>query len=341
MGERKHKLDESVFDVITEQSAYWIGFMMADGCVSQPISKISRKLLTPKLQLGLSVVDIDHVQKFKRFLGSSHKITVSTHQSKGVSHLNALLPITSRRLVAALAKYGVVPRKSHTAKVIGLEFDRHFWRGAIDGDGSIWLGTRRIKGGEYQFPCLNFCGSGEMVNQFINFVRHHVPNCRAQACFNGSIYYVNLSFRIATQIIDILYRDCKIALDRKLSLAACILQSRASDLLPREKVVPISQIRRDSRLCIICGGIPEPNKLRCADHLKIAVTYSQKNQAKRLKKATYKVVEEKKCPGCETVKSRACFSKDARTTDGLVCRCKLCVASSRSKTVRVDRALWG
>jgi transposase-like protein len=66
-GRRTHTLDESVFDTITEESAYWIGFLMADGCIG------SKK---PVVSLCLADEDRHHVERFRSFLKSSHKISI-------------------------------------------------------------------------------------------------------------------------------------------------------------------------------------------------------------------------------------------------------------------------
>jgi hypothetical protein len=38
--------------------------------------------------------------------------------------------------------FGVIPKKRLVAKVIGLEGNRHFWRGVLDRDG--WLETEMV-----------------------------------------------------------------------------------------------------------------------------------------------------------------------------------------------------
>ena len=66
-------LNESSFDVLTEQSAYWIGFLIADG-------NICYKKGIPIIALHLKDIDLPHLHKFREFVGSSHKVgVVLTH----------------------------------------------------------------------------------------------------------------------------------------------------------------------------------------------------------------------------------------------------------------------
>ena len=56
-------IDDSVFDKIdTEEKAYWLGFLYADGSISSSSYQI---------ELSLSSVDVNHIKKFKRFLNDS------------------------------------------------------------------------------------------------------------------------------------------------------------------------------------------------------------------------------------------------------------------------------
>ena len=128
---RTYTHDPTYFDAITDEArAYWLGFLLADGCVTNG----------NRLQLLLGVVDRAHVDAFREALRSTHPIVeratvggykpgaVIVHYSLRCSHL-----------AAALARWGVTPRKSHTAvpPVLPPELARHFWRGMVDGDGYI------------------------------------------------------------------------------------------------------------------------------------------------------------------------------------------------------------
>jgi DNA-binding Xre family transcriptional regulator len=221
---RKYALNQEAFDTVTDESAYWVGFLMADGCVSD--GSDGRYALT----LALSDRDIIHVEKFRQFLGSGQSVRHETKFSTtrvlrgkaSQSRPSARLHILSRKLVTALAVYGVTPRKSHTAYVIGLEDNRHFWRGVIDGDGWITgrLGTL----------ILGLVGSKPMMEQFRSFVSSVAPGSQQQVrktVYN--IYEFRLSGRRAQAIIRHLYADAPISLNRKQELADEVIQAEFLD----------------------------------------------------------------------------------------------------------------
>lgn len=196
-------LNETVFDTITEESAYWIGFLMADGCVTN----------VNQIQLGLATRDRDHVVRFRSFLGSSHKIS---NRNNG---LGAGLTVSSSHLVSVLAQYGVVPRKSLTAQVIGLQDNRHFWRGVVDGDGSLMLPTPKRSS-----HLLRLCGSFFLMSQFAEFVKVHL-DIDTSVRKHKTIFEVGPGQAKSFKIVSLLYSDCAIALPRKLEHAQIFMRS--------------------------------------------------------------------------------------------------------------------
>ena len=54
------KFNEHIFDIIdTEEKAYWLGFIYADGCIS---------LKTNAFEISLKYDDINHLNKFNTFM---------------------------------------------------------------------------------------------------------------------------------------------------------------------------------------------------------------------------------------------------------------------------------
>lgn len=197
---RIHSLDQSVFDVITEESAYWLGFLIADGCVTH------QKRNNPYLTMALQTKDLDHLKAFKRFMGSSHKLYRHTQREAFIFN------VSIDTLVPVLAKYGIVPRKSHIAQASSeLASNRHFWRGVVDGDGSVGIFTKRNQ------PFLHLAGAKPLMSQFAAFVLTVVPAYRGSVRPARSIFVVALSGSTAYHVGRHLYQNCDTCLPRKQS----------------------------------------------------------------------------------------------------------------------------
>ena len=132
--------------------------LMADGCVQQRPKK------SAEISLQLALKDAAHVKAFGSFLGTERPITNYT----GRDGVMVRMQVSSNRLAASLARFGVVPRKTYCAKVLCIEKSVDFWRGMIDGDG--WVSTVKRQQGRRPRPVIGLCGTGEIVNQFTDFV---------------------------------------------------------------------------------------------------------------------------------------------------------------------------
>ena len=127
----KKKVNSNFFDEInTEEKAYWLGFMYADGYVSKN---------TDAIELALCENDYAHVLKFKKSLNANHTISEKYATLNGKVFKAYRLSIRDKQLKESLQKHGCVPNKSLILTFPKIEKDliRHFIRGYFDGDGSI------------------------------------------------------------------------------------------------------------------------------------------------------------------------------------------------------------
>lgn len=137
--------DYTKFDNIdSEEKAYWLGFIFADGYVNTNGNKFG---------INLSLKDISHLEKFNKFLNYPKGLTISkTHQfgTKSTTNNNGeelymvSTVIGNKHMRDSLISKGCVPNKSLILKfpseeILPKELQRHFIRGYFDGDGTIGL----------------------------------------------------------------------------------------------------------------------------------------------------------------------------------------------------------
>ena len=94
------RCDETVFDKINnEESAYWLGFLYADGNISSTGNR---------LEVRLSIKDLSHLEKFRSFLKLSTEIRTGICNGNGFCHL----AVRNKHLWETLNTLGCYPQKS-------------------------------------------------------------------------------------------------------------------------------------------------------------------------------------------------------------------------------------
>lgn len=134
---KKHVNSLFFNEIDTEEKAYWLGFLTADGYVQD---------LKDSIELCLAEIDKEHIEKFKRDIESSHKIGKKTVKLNDKLFNAYRISIKDKQMANDLRKYGFTSNKSYDAYIpidqINNKFINHYIRGFFDGDGSIYLGTK-------------------------------------------------------------------------------------------------------------------------------------------------------------------------------------------------------
>jgi transposase-like protein len=150
----KYSLNHNAFNVLNDESAYWIGLLLTDGWV-----------LKNNRQLGIKLKESDRatVEALRQFLSYSGPLSVHK-TSKAIQ-----LIVRSEQLINDLACHGVIPRKSLIAKPSdAVASITHFWRGVLDGDGSIYIPQLK-----HPIRISLVSASKEFINAFKSFLENN------------------------------------------------------------------------------------------------------------------------------------------------------------------------
>ena len=132
---RKYFHDFDFFENIdTEEKAYWLGFMFADGYIVNHENRYGED----SFGLTLAEDSLDSIEKFKKSLHATNPILYDNSKSIGQPLVKIVL--TSQKTVNDLIDKGCVKQKSlilQPPKKVPEKLLSHFIRGFFDGDGSL------------------------------------------------------------------------------------------------------------------------------------------------------------------------------------------------------------
>ena len=156
----KYSLNERFFDEIdSEEVAFFTGLLLADGHISESEGG--------SVSIELQDRDVDVLEKLKGALNYTGPVLRRQRKSDGRFYVK--LCVNNGSLVRALRVHGVVPRKTFIASApkIRLDLQRHFWRGMVDGDDSLFMS--RIRGNQSVW-CLKLAGTNGVCESFGKFL---------------------------------------------------------------------------------------------------------------------------------------------------------------------------
>lgn len=187
MGKNKYTYNIDFFKSYSNQMFYVLGLLYSDGNLHKEGRSFS---------ISCQKSDAEHLENISLILKSTKSLFYSRREL-------AILFINNSKMYKDLLNWGLYPNKSNTLKPHpDLAYNRHFWRGCIDGDGCVSANDKILK----------FYGTEEMVKGIIEFVQ--LFNIQTKASFvkqNQSPNFGSVTFsqHNPSNIIDLFYGNLK------------------------------------------------------------------------------------------------------------------------------------
>ena len=195
-GTMSRMLYEDYFSVIdTEQKAYYLGFIMADGNISSCNGYF--------LKIQIQYCDIEVLSGFLRQIGSKHSLYVKGNEKK-----YAYVSLGSKKMYLDLVKLGMQERNSgkQTVPDIPSHLLCHWFRGFFDGDGITDIKKKRS----------GFIATEDIINRIQYILSTNVqyvhPNNVNSQCL---IYTMLYGRKDSRRLYNYLYSNATLWLSRK------------------------------------------------------------------------------------------------------------------------------
>lgn len=216
--------------------AYVIGFIQADGHLStKKVSEDGKLIGKGELTIDLSIRDKDILPKIGKVLTNNFYISERTRDTNfKKNYKSAKLSINNLEIRQKLFDYGVPCGKKSgiVFPSVDLKYDCNYWRGFIDGDGSLGITSAGI-------PFISLItNSYKLAAAYVDFLQKLTGKIKTftlnkrDGCYNIAIWKED-----AVIVAKNLYSKKRLSLDRKKNAAKDIINwKRPKNMKVRDQI---------------------------------------------------------------------------------------------------------
>lgn len=234
-----HFIDRDCFKKFNDEpSWYFYGLLLADGHLSSKGNYIG---------ISLEQTDREILEKYTSWLKSTVKIRTETtkHYKTGTETTMCCVKFGDKEIRRNLESQGMTPKKSMKESVpnfynVSHPLARHFWRGMVDGDGSLSRKNTVISlVGSY-----NICKAFSEFNSMTCGASPKEPRLKELS----GLYSIGYSGKDARNIARKLYKDSEYRLERKYEIYL-FFEKRANELQDATRTKGVGLIKNGKVLC--------------------------------------------------------------------------------------------
>lgn len=226
-------INHDYFDEISDEyKAYFLGFIMADGSISNANGKNKKKL-----QISINAEDREILDVFLEKIESDKSVKIYRRGNRSMAYVC----IHSNKIYHDLQKYNVLENKTkldvHIPKNISDEMLRHYIRGYFDGDGSV---SKYIpKDQKLSRLRISICCTNNFAKDLVDILHKNgvIKNVVKSNIIDMEKYGINIKHVRITSMNDIadfykyIYEDSHIYLKRKKSIFDEVLKERGLEII--------------------------------------------------------------------------------------------------------------
>lgn len=219
----KYSYNKNFFENIdSEEKAYWLGFLYADGCINRYYR--NEKLKAMSLEIGLGKKDENHLYKFLKSIDSNVPVKSKTSKLNNKEYESSRVTVCNTKMCRDLIDLGCTPVKSLTLEypsidILPEEYAWHFIRGYIDGDGNIFYNNYKSNNENHKDTIsfkLSVIGTMQMLKGIENFfLKNNIP-INASYSEEGKAFSLHIhGIDNLKELYNKIYKDSNIYLERK------------------------------------------------------------------------------------------------------------------------------